>query len=307
MADQLTVQPTGPSLVLIDVGARIIGFEPDRRAAETMKQAPGFRVLNVGLYSHAGKIRLYLTRKQECSSVFPPNRALLDRFPEAERLDVVGTEEIDVDTLDRQLIEAAVDDPDFLKVDVQGAELAVLHGGRTTLEQRLLGVQAEVCFAPLYEGQPLFADVDIYLRQLGFELFDLSCEFWKQGPRPMAGSARGQLIFADSVYLKSVEATVAMVGRLPEHERSAKVLKAAEVAALYGYEDRSIQLLEACRGLLDPESYALAYRTHSDRIPLQRRIPDFPGRRKVASIAYQAYRLLRPRYWSDYPTRYNRG
>jgi FkbM family methyltransferase len=314
--------PLVPPLVLIDVGAsggaparwkglgasaEIIGFEPDPRAAETMKAAPGFRYLNVALYSHPGKIRLYLTRKQQCTSVFPPNRALLDRFPEADRLDVIGTEEVDVDTLDRQMIEARIDDADFIKLDVQGAELAVLQGGHATLDKRVVGVQAEVSFVPLYEGQPLFADVDIFLRQLGFELFDLSSEYWKQGPKPMLGSARGQLIFADAVYLKSVEATVAMIDRLPEGERAGKALKAAAVAALYGYQDRGIQLLEACRGFLDPAAYGSALQTLSGQIPLQRRIPDFPGRRKVSSLVYQAYRLLRPRYWADFPTRYNRG
>jgi FkbM family methyltransferase len=317
----LTSSRSAP-LTLIDVGAsggppprwqglankaEIIGFEPDRRAAESMKPRPGFRYLNVALYSHVGRVRLYFTRKQECSSVFPPNRTFLDGFPESDRFDVVGSEEVDVDTLDRQLVDAGIEDPDFLKLDVQGAELAVLQGGLATLEQRLVGVQAEVCFVPLYEGQPLFSDVDIFLKKFGFELFDLSCEFWKRGPAPMAGSARGQLIFADAVYLKSAEATLAMLAQLPERDRAAKLLKAVTVAGLYGYQDHGVHLLEACRGFLDAASYALAFRTFSSQVPLQRRIPDFPGRRKAAGLAYQAYRLLRPRYWADYPTRYNRG
>ena len=166
----------GAPLTLIDVGAsggppprwqgladkaEIIGFEPDRRAPLAMKPRPGFRYRNVALYSHVGRMRLYLTRKQECSSVFPPNRALLDGFPESDRFDVVGSEEVTVDTLDRQLVEAGIEDPDFLKVDVQGAELAVLEGGRVTLERRLIGVQSEVCFVPLYEGQPPFSLMSI--------------------------------------------------------------------------------------------------------------------------------------------------
>ena len=123
----------------------------------------------------------------------------------------------------------------------------------------------------------------------------------------MAGSARGQLIFADAVYLKSAEATLAMVAALPERDRTTKVLKAVTVASLYGYQDHGVHVLETCRGFIDAASYAQAFRTFSSQVSLQRRIPDFHGRRKAASLAYQAYRLLRPRYWADYPTRYNRG
>jgi FkbM family methyltransferase len=310
----------GAPLVLIDVGAsggpphrwlnlgdkvEIIGFEPDSRAAESLTSGPGFRTVRVALYSEAGKHRFYRTRKQECSSLFPPNRAFVNGFPESDRFDVIGTGEIDVDTLDRQVIAAEIGDPDFLKLDVQGAELAVLRGATKTLQQQLVGVQIEVCFVPLYEGQPLFSDVDTFLREFGFELFDLSCEFWKRDSR--VGDARGQLVFADALYLKSAEATSSLVGLLEDRYRSAKALKAAAVASLYGYQDHGVHVLEACRAFVDGPSYTSAYGALSGQIPLERRVPDFPGRRKVANLAYMAYRLVRPRYWADYPTRYNRG
>jgi hypothetical protein len=98
-----------------------------------------------------------------------------------------------------------------------------------------------------------------------------------------------------------------MVARVPERYRAAKVLKAVSLAGLYGYQDHGVHVLEACRAFLDAASYALAFRSFSRQVPLPRRIPDFPGRRKAAGFAYQAYRLLRPRYWADYPTRFNRG
>jgi FkbM family methyltransferase len=299
----------GPPARWLGLGdsAEIIGFEPDLRAHESMKPIPGYKWLNVALYSHSGKMRLYLTRKQDCSSFFPPNRAVLDRFPESNRFDVVGTEDVDVDTLDRQLVGMRTENPDFLKVDVQGAELGVLQGGVRALETSLVGVQAEVCFIPLYEDQPLFADVDIFLRNLGFALFDLNGEFWKGVAAPTAGNARGQLIFGDAVYLKSVEAFVAMVAHLPVSQRVSKILKAARVVGLYGYQDHGVALLKACKESFEPAAFDQAIRTFSKQVPLPRRIPDFPGRRKAAGLAYQLYRLLRPRYWADYPTRFNRG
>jgi FkbM family methyltransferase len=313
--------PKSP-LTLIDVGASgalpvrwrgladkadIIGFDPDERSAESLKPKPGLRYRSIGLYSRPGTMRLFLTRKQECSSFFSPNRRFLDGFPESERFDVIGTQEVTVDTLDRQVIDAGIEDPDLVKLDVQGAELAVLEGGLETLKRRLFGVQIEVCFVPLYEGQPLFSHVDIFLRDLGFDLFDLSGEFWKRGPVPMPGSARGQLIFAEALYFKTADATRAMVAEILEGDRAGKVLKAVTIASMYGFQDHGIHVLEGCRDFVDAALFASALRALSSQVPLQRRLPDFPGRRVAAGLAYQAYRLLRPRYWADYPTRYNRG
>ncbi|MCL2716474.1 MAG: FkbM family methyltransferase [Alphaproteobacteria bacterium] len=56
---------------------------------------------------------------------------------------------------------------DYLKIDIQGGELAVFANGRTKLE-RTLFVHTEVSFVPLYEDQPTLGDVDNELRQQGF-------------------------------------------------------------------------------------------------------------------------------------------
>src|SRR5581483_10571059 len=56
---------------------------------------------------------------------------------------------------------------DFLKIDVQGAELSVFRGGSLRLAQAV-AIQAEVSFMPLYRNQPLFGDIDLALRALGF-------------------------------------------------------------------------------------------------------------------------------------------
>jgi hypothetical protein len=56
---------------------------------------------------------------------------------------------------------------DFIKIDVQGAELEIFQGGLKTLQ----GVQAifsEVEFVPMYVGQPLFGDICAFLARQGF-------------------------------------------------------------------------------------------------------------------------------------------
>jgi hypothetical protein len=58
---------------------------------------------------------------------------------------------------------------DFLKVDVQGAELDVLKGATQTLGKTAV-VELEAGFVPLYKNQPLFAEIDICMRANGFLL-----------------------------------------------------------------------------------------------------------------------------------------
>jgi FkbM family methyltransferase len=61
---------------------------------------------------------------------------------------------------------------DLLKLDLQGYELEALRGlGERLAEVRLIFTEVE--YVPLYEGQPLFADIDQFLRQAGFRLFHL--------------------------------------------------------------------------------------------------------------------------------------
>ena len=62
---------------------------------------------------------------------------------------------------------AEVDDIDFLKIDIQGGELAVLVHGREKLKNAVV-IQTELQFVNLYEGQPSFGEVDQELRAQGF-------------------------------------------------------------------------------------------------------------------------------------------
>jgi FkbM family methyltransferase len=61
----------------------------------------------------------------------------------------------------------------YLKLDVQGAEGLVLSGAERTLTGAVKGIQLEMSLTELYDGQALVSDLDIWLRQRDFALWDI--------------------------------------------------------------------------------------------------------------------------------------
>lgn len=94
---------------------------------------------------------------------------------------------------------------DFLKLDVQGFELAVIEGGRARLA-RAVAVQTEVSFVPLYEGQPPLGELDLELREQGFLPHAFAdVKRWIVAPLRLGDDPRrplNQLLEADLVYVR---------------------------------------------------------------------------------------------------------
>lgn len=65
----------------------------------------------------------------------------------------------------------------FLKMDVQGAELDVLDGA-TGLLPTIKWIYLEVSFISLNEGSPLFGEVFDYLRDRGYRISDMCDPTW---------------------------------------------------------------------------------------------------------------------------------
>jgi FkbM family methyltransferase len=255
-------------LVLVDVGAAggvprrwrpleerllIVGFEPDERGHAALEPTPERIWLNTALWERSTTVDLHLTRKAENSSVLVPNREFIDRFPNRERFDVVGSARVEATTLDDALGAVPVARPDFLKLDVQGAELAVLRGARSTLSAGVFGVELEVAFAPLYEGQPLFGEVDQFLGEAGFELIDLRRVYWKSDRYADTWGSKGQLVAGDALYLRNPATFTALLeGSAPEEARTA-IVNALVTCALYGFLNLGLELLDdaSSAGLLD--------------------------------------------------------
>src|SRR5688572_22082281 len=239
-------------LVLADVGARggiksnwlparrhlrVLGFEPDAAEFERLvASADGTTTFfNTALHNRRGAVPLYVARDRGLTSIYRPNRSFVDAFPQADRFDITSVVEMRTETLDHVAAEHGIEDVDFIKADTQGSELHVLQGARDVLSRGTLGVEVEVEFAPIYEGQPLFADVDGYLRGLGFMLFDLRPVYWKRARGRSAGRPYGQIIWADALYFRDLRSL--SVSQEDAERNKARILKAISIALLYGYVD----------------------------------------------------------------------
>jgi FkbM family methyltransferase len=300
-------------LTLVDVGARgglqanwrkaarhlrVVAFEPDpNEHARLAHSAPtdGSRVyINAALHRGEAELTLHLTRSAGTSSLLAPNRAFLDRFPEADRFDVVRDLPVRVDALDHVLAQSGVRGVDFLKIDTQGAELAILEGARSTLARSVFGVELEVNLAPLYAGQPAFGELDALLRASGFQLMDLRPAYWKRARGARYGGPKGQLVFADALYFRTEESFQEHLARTAEGERRSALLHALSICLLYGYVDYAIELFTPNAHLFDEPIASRVRRELESDVRFSTRLPHFRGRGLLSHVFYRLHRLFFP-------------
>lgn len=92
----------------------------------------------------------------------------------------LSVRELPMTTLDTLCQSRGIHAVDFLKLDVQGAELIVLDGARDLLKTAEF-VLLEVSILQYNAGAPLMADVTQYMDEAGFQMFDiLETHFYSQ-------------------------------------------------------------------------------------------------------------------------------
>ena len=227
----------------------IYGFDADADACDEANAELETRQINwneihipLALGKAVEERTLYVTKAPMCSSLYPPNEPYLKRFaglPELVNLDF--SFEIDTTTLDNFCQEEEINEIDFLQIDVQGADLDVLEGSKKILSCGTLAIQIEVEFSPLYTNQPLFADVDTFLRKHDFTLFDVSRSYRLRARSPIRSLViSGQLLWGDAFYFRDL-IREDMDEKLKSPER---ILKLACIADIMNFPDYTLEILE---------------------------------------------------------------
>jgi FkbM family methyltransferase len=179
---------------------KVIAFEPDpvECAALNARRHPySVRYFPVALGAHNDEsATLHITRAPGCSSILQPNLKFVSAYPFGINMEVVRTYPVTLQRMDS----VVTDQPHVMKIDTQGTELHVLQGAGALLDETI-AVELEVEFVEQYIGQPLFADVDSFMRAKGFTLRGLRRTLWRTKAKHLHASG-GQLIHGDVFYLR---------------------------------------------------------------------------------------------------------
>jgi FkbM family methyltransferase len=175
---------------------RIVGFEPlGEEAARRAAHEPAVKILPYFI-GNGEDVTFHINAFNPTSSIYPSNPDMKKFKGLSIVLPTLSTEPATSRRLDDIITRC-----DYLKIDVQGAELKVLHGAARLLEE-VSAVHLECEFDEVYVGQPLFADIDLYLRAAGFELIDLlepGYDTYQEAPPGCSGS---RLLWNDALYMK---------------------------------------------------------------------------------------------------------
>lgn len=152
----------------------IYSFEPTRNLHDRLKRAaatdPNWIIAErLALGDSPGRLSLNIASNDGKSSSLLPAETSGTLY--GSSFEFVGTEEVDVVTLDSWTSEAAPAAPFAIKIDVQGFELHVLRGAGETLKRTRV-VMLEAPLVSSYRGAASFDALYRFMVEQGFRVAD---------------------------------------------------------------------------------------------------------------------------------------
>lgn len=268
-------------VVIMDVGARggigrewdVLGdqvraycFEPDE--AECRRLAadapPNLNYIPRALGRARGRQTLYHTALADSAGLYKTRMEYFGRLLNRDNGVIVRETEVDVVSLDEAMVEFNVPEVDFIKLDIEGAELEVLDGGRRLFEgQSPLGLLSEVRLHEEINGSPSFGRFDAFLQERGLRVYDLQFYYQSRIAMPYPGlehyrrpdgrkffayTSRGQLQDGDALYFRDL---LLPAGKPAINEVSpTRILKMCSFLEIFSMNDCAAELVLAARDRL---------------------------------------------------------
>lgn len=244
---------TAPYQPLVNSGvARVIGFEPNKEECEKLKQLHGATHDFFPYFVGDGKPAMFReTNWFATGSLFKPNKPLLELYQNLHEVTTLVAEH-PIQTVALDDI-PEITDVDYIKIDVQGAELSVFEHAARVL-QGVTIIHTEVCFVELYEGQPLFADIDKCLREKGFQFVRFT-GFGTRALKPIVmdnnPNIGNQYLWSDAIYIRDL----LKVGEMPVDKLIKLATIVHDIYGLYDFALYLLKLVDAKQGSTISEKY----------------------------------------------------
>ena len=248
--------------VVVDVGARkgfenhwnqfgdqikLIGFEPNKDSFDECVQKKSnnqTEYYQYALDNQKGNKDLFITANPSASGFYKPDMVCVRKYGMEASYKILNTTNVKTIDFDTFQNERRLPSIDFMKLDTEGSELDILQGAENSLISEVLGLSIEAEFIRTHIGQPLFADLDQYLRRIGFQLYDLDLNRWSRKVLKSIDNSFGQLHFAQSLYLREAVNEIELVKGNNKLWNDLRILKMASIMELFYLPDCSIELLQ---------------------------------------------------------------
>jgi len=156
--------------------ADVYAFEPYPESAEICRKRhrndPHVHIISSALGKASGTALLHVNRFTAANSLLPTKDSSI--IDDAHWVETVGMLDVPVLSLDEFSAQRKLDRIQLLKIDVQGAEAAVIAGAADLLSRGAIDVvYAEVIFQPLYSGGGYPFEICDLLNQYNYALFGI--------------------------------------------------------------------------------------------------------------------------------------
>lgn len=152
--------------------------------------------------------------------------------------------ELNTETLDNIILKHSLGNASFLSLDTQGSELLILEGAKDQISKNLVGIVCEVSFTDTYKNQPLFDQINKFMKENNFIICDIDIE--KVGFKRISRPLRGKKIPTEAsvLYLLNPKSIISF-----NSDNIDRLYNLSFISLLYGYSEICFESLNKLKKL----------------------------------------------------------
>ena len=234
------------NLELIEPWTHYVAFEPDKSEIDqietVLQQEKKWKTVTIVPYaisSHEGHSKLFITHQPGLSSLIEPDPIVTGIYDKGPLFAIDKEVEVPTIRLDNAAKRFSFTNAAMLKLDTQGSELDIMQSGINLLKDSLIAIYIEVMFQAFYKQQPLFGDVDCFMREQGFSIAALNRTHLRRSNFSPEIYSHRDLVWGHALYLRPLESI------LSYHAPPKLIGRALALYASFDFFDHAFDLLKS--------------------------------------------------------------